>query len=297
MASALDLPEWFFSKASDEELVSAIAHELAHVRRHDFILNLVHEVLFLPISFHPAAKFIKSQIERSRELACDEIAAANLPTHTAYARSLLGIAQTIAAMASSGRAPYALGLLSPDTLEERIVNLFRKRNHSDMTWGRVQTALASCLLAVACLTASSFSIQVACAGSTAADPQRFAGTWEGKFKDKAFVSLKLVAKDGKISGTVSRVNIQMSPSGILTDASALAGEDAISETTPEGKVLHVNTKAKGHVNTLAGDSEEELIQYEMRLTGRDQAELQIAGSPTGMPVPASWKLERKRAGP
>ena len=97
-------------------------------------------------------------------------------------------------------------------------------------------------------------------------------------------------------GTVSRVNIQISPSGILTDASALAGEDVISETTPEGTVLRVNTKAKGHVRTLAGDSEE-LIQYDMRLTSREQAELQIVGSPTRMPAPAPWKLERKRASP
>ena len=147
-----------------------------------------------------------------------------------------------------------------------------------------------------CLTASLFSIQVARANSTGADLQRFSGTWEVKFKDKVFVSLKLVAKDCKISGTVSRVNIQISPSGILTDASALAGEDVISETTPEGTVLRVNTKAKGHVRTLAGDSEE-LIQYDMRLTSREQAELQIVGSPTRMPAPAPWKLERKRASP
>ena len=292
----LILPEWFFSKASDEELVSAIAHELAHAHRHDFVLNLIHEILFLPISFHPAAKVIKSQMERSRELACDEIAAANLPTPTIYARSLVNIAQTIAAMSCSGRAPYALGLLSPDTLEERVVNLFRKRNHSDKTWGRAQTAAASGLLGVVCLIASSFSIQVARAGSTAAELRRFAGTWEGKFKDKTFVSLKLAAKDDKISGTVSRVNIQISPTGILTDASALAGEDAISETIPEGIVLHLSTKAEGQVSTFAGDFEES-IEYDMKLTRRDQAELQIAGAPTGMPVPAPWKLERKRAAP
>ena len=291
----LILPEWFFSKASDEEFVSAISHELAHVRRHDFVLNLVHEVLFLPISFHPAAKFIKSRVERSRELACDEIAAANLPTPTVYARSLVNIAQTIAAMASSGRPGYALRLLSPDTLEERVVNLFGRRNHSDKTWGRAQTAVASGLLAAASLIASSFSIQVARAGNTPADLQRFVGTWEGKFKDKTFVSLKLLAKDGKLYGTVSRVNIQMTPSGILTDASALAGEDAISEAAPDGTVLHLNTKAKGHVVTTAGDFEES-IQFDLRLTGRDQAELQIAGAPAGM-VPAPWKLERKRAAP
>jgi hypothetical protein len=144
--------------------------------------------------------------------------------------------------------------------------------------------------------ASAFSIQVAHARSTTAELKQFAGTWEGKFKSKTFVTLKLTTKDGKIAGTVSRVTIEMGPSGVLADASPVAGEDAISEAAPEGKVLHLSTKAKGHVSTVAGDSEES-IRYDMRLRGADQAELQIAGIPSGMPVPAPWKLKRKPVAP
>jgi beta-lactamase regulating signal transducer with metallopeptidase domain len=292
----LILPEWFFSGASEEELLSALCHELAHVHRHDFVLNLVYEVLLLPISFHPVSALIKSQIEQSRELACDEVAAGNLPTRTAYARSLVNIAQTMAATSSSDRSRYALGLFVTDTLEVRIMNLLKKRNRLDKTWGRSQAAFACCLLVASCLMASAFSLQVARARNTPAELKQFAGTWEGKFKGKTFVTLKLAAKDDKIAGTVSRVNIQMSSSGELTDASALAGEDTISEVAPEDKVLHLSTKAKGHVSTSAGDSEQS-IQYDMRLGGTDQADLQIAGAPTGMPVPAAWKLERKPAAP
>lgn len=292
----LILPEWFFSKASDQERVSAIAHELAHVSRHDFVLNLVHEVLFLPISFHPAARFIKSRMERSRELACDEIAAANLPSPIVYARALVNIAQTIAATARSDFAPYALGLLSTDAFEERIVNLFRKRNRSDATWGRAQTVIAVGLLAASCLIVSSFSIQVARADNLTAELQGFIGTWEGKFKGKTFVTLKLVGKDANISGTVSRITIRINPNGILTDASALPREDPVSETAPDGAVLHLNTKTKGHVSNMATDFKES-VEYDMRLTGRDQAELRIGDLPAGMPVPAPWKLERKQAVP
>ncbi len=293
----LILPEWFFSCASEEELLSTLCHELAHVRRHDFLLNLAYEILFLPISFHPAAMVIKSQIEQSRELACDEIAAGNLPTHGAYARALMSIAQTVAATSSassSGRSRYALGLFVTDALEARIMNLLKKRNRTSKTWGRAQAAAASSLLAAACLMASAFSIQVAAAGNTAAELKQFAGTWEGKFRGKTFVSLKLAAKDGKIAGTVSRVRIEMGANGALTDASPVTGEDAIPEAALERKVLHLNTKAKGHVSTIAGGSEES-IQYDMRLSGTDQAELQIAGVSAGMPVPVPWKLERKSA--
>jgi beta-lactamase regulating signal transducer with metallopeptidase domain len=93
----LVLPEWSLSHASEDELASMLGHELAHIRRHDFLLNLVYDLLILPISFHPAATLIKARIDQTRELACDEIAAEGMPTRTQYARSLLSIAQSIAA--------------------------------------------------------------------------------------------------------------------------------------------------------------------------------------------------------
>ena len=288
------LPESFFSDLAEEELASALCHELAHVRRHDFLLNLIYQALSLPVSFHPGALFIKAQMEQSRELACDETAAAALPTRAAYARSLVNIAQSLAGASSSTCASYALGLFDTNTLEERVMNLLKKTPRFDKTRARAQALAASGVLAAACLTASAFSLQVARAGSTPADLKQFAGTWEGKFQGKTFVTLKLAAKDGKISGTVSRFNIEMSPTGELTDASPSDGEDAISDTAPDGKVLHLITKAKGEVSAGGNDSEES-IQYDMKLTGKDQAELQIVGAPPGMPAPAPWKLERKPA--
>lgn len=84
----------------------------------------------------------------------------------------------------------------------------------------------------------------------------------------------------------------MSPRGELIDASALDKEDAISEAVPEGRVLHLVTKAKGKVSSISGDTEES-IQYATKISAINQAELQIAGAPPGMPAPAPWKLERK----
>jgi bla regulator protein blaR1 len=111
----LVLPGWFVANSSEADLASALCHELAHIRRHDFLLNLVYEFFLLPISFHPAAWLIKKQIEHTRELACDEIAAENLPTRATYARSLLSIAQSMASTASSARSVYALGLFDANT--------------------------------------------------------------------------------------------------------------------------------------------------------------------------------------
>jgi len=91
----LILPERFFTQVSEADFSSALCHELAHVQRHDFLLNLVYELVSLPVSFHPAVVWIKNHIALTRELACDEAAAAKLATTSGYARSLLNISQSL----------------------------------------------------------------------------------------------------------------------------------------------------------------------------------------------------------
>jgi beta-lactamase regulating signal transducer with metallopeptidase domain len=138
----LILPEWFVATSSVEEFTSTLSHELAHVRRHDF----------------PAARWIKSQIERSRELACDELAAPQLPNRRAYARCLLSIARSVAAPASS---PCAVGMFESSSLEERIVSLLRGEGRRDDRWKHARAAAATSLLAASCVLGSAFPVQIA----------------------------------------------------------------------------------------------------------------------------------------
>src|SRR5215469_18791378 len=82
------LPEALAAETSPNVINSVLAHELAHVRRHDFLSNLVHELVFLPISFHPAAWFLKQRLQQMRELRCDEMVAGPILEPRCYAQSL-----------------------------------------------------------------------------------------------------------------------------------------------------------------------------------------------------------------
>lgn len=282
----LVVPEWFLSQASPDEFSSTLCHELAHIRRHDFLLNLVYELLLLPISFHPAAALIKTRIDQTRELACDEIAAESLSTRTQYARSLLSIAQSMAANQRPATVGYALGLFDTNTLEDRIVNVLAK---TDRVRGkRAQaSALAACvLLLVTCLGVSGFSIQVAQPTKADGDLQQFVGTWQAKFKGKIFQTIKLEKKQGKLTGTVSHANVGVDPeSGELTDVEVLAGSDAITEAKLTSGLLRI--------------TEEDAMQFEMKIIGTDQAQLQIVIPPDEagkVPAVKPWKLERAASG-
>jgi len=279
------LPEWFFSQASEDELSAVLGHELAHIQRHDFVLNLVYELLFLPICFHPVAALIKARIDQARELACDQIAAQCLPSPTQYARSLLSIARSLAATPRPSTIGYALGLFDTNTLEDRIMNLLVQTGYFRKTWTRVSALGASVLLVATCLGLSGFSVQVAQNQNTDAALQAFVGTWQAKFKGKTFQTIKLAKKQDALTGTVSHADVIVDPkSGELTEVKAHAGDDTISE-------------AKLTNGTLLITYED--VQFEMKLTGANQAQLQVVIPPevTGTVPPVKpWKLERVKAG-
>src|SRR5215831_18987577 len=156
LQSVVLLPENFLaSDFSDQDLTTALSHEFAHIRRRDFVLNLLYEVVYVAVYFHPFATFIKSRVDRTRELACDEMAAHMLPSRACYASSLLHVAQSI----SSGRlrSSYALGLFDTNTLEERIVNIL-KGNNGGRKWVRAFKLAAVWLVAAVALGISVFSL-------------------------------------------------------------------------------------------------------------------------------------------
>jgi beta-lactamase regulating signal transducer with metallopeptidase domain len=108
--------------APEAVLETALAHELAHIARGDFWLNVLCELISLPVSYHPAAVWLRREIERTREVACDELVTARLMPARAYAESMMTIAATMAGLARPG---YTLGVFDGDILEERIRRLLR----------------------------------------------------------------------------------------------------------------------------------------------------------------------------
>ncbi len=112
-----------------EDLRAALLHEMAHIVRHDYAINLACELLTLPICWHPAHLGIKSGVRRSRELACDDIAAAAMASPKAYAKCLVSLARTLGGQTSAHPTlALAVGLFGRSDLEERLMHLTRPRD-------------------------------------------------------------------------------------------------------------------------------------------------------------------------
>jgi len=175
------LPETLFEAAPSEDLTSALCHEMAHVRRNDYLLNLICEFVFLPLAFHPAAWLLKRRIDETRELACDEAAAGRLLGPVACSWSLVSLAQSIAPLASAFRPRYTLGVFDANILEERIMRLLNNRPQVSPHRARLLMGGATLALVLAALAAGAFSLTAvgnAQASGTPTPRTDFSGRWE-----------------------------------------------------------------------------------------------------------------------
>ena len=159
--NAIVLPETLRGEASEDVLTTAIGHEMAHIARRDFACNLLYELLGLPVSFHPAAWLIRRGIERTREMACDELVTRRLIDAGAYARSILDIA---AAMTALPRPGYTLGVFDGDILEERIRRLV-ERPAANLKRARLLLATGLSALAVCAVVASGLALTARAQGA------------------------------------------------------------------------------------------------------------------------------------
>jgi len=150
------LPEELLRAGDDNALAAAIGHELVHIARHDYLLNLTYELIFLPLSFHPAAALIKRRITQTRELRCDELVSERLLHPEVYARSLVRLAGL--AMPFTRRAhTMIVGISDADILEVRIMSLL-KQKHSNLRRAVLGLMLAAVLLAIPCVAAAALAV-------------------------------------------------------------------------------------------------------------------------------------------
>jgi TonB family protein len=85
------LPASLVGGISPFQLEAVLAHELAHIRRHDYLVNVLQGVTETLLFYHPGVWWVSRQIRREREYCCDDLAAEVCGDRVAYARALTSL--------------------------------------------------------------------------------------------------------------------------------------------------------------------------------------------------------------
>lgn len=85
------LPATALTGLSSEQIEALLAHELAHVRRNDYLINLLQTVIETLLFYHPAVWWLSHRIRMEREHCCDDLAVQVCGDEVSYARALVAL--------------------------------------------------------------------------------------------------------------------------------------------------------------------------------------------------------------
>src|SRR5579864_7582225 len=125
------LPVSALTGLTPELMETLLAHELAHIRRQDYLLNLVQTVIETLWFYHPAVWWIGNKIRQERENCCDDLAVAACGDALTYARALTELEQLRSVESQFAMAASGGSLLSRI---RRLVGVRRPIGSSPSTW-------------------------------------------------------------------------------------------------------------------------------------------------------------------
>ena len=146
---------------SPAQIEALLAHELAHVLRHDYLVNLLQSFAEVVLFYHPAVWWLSRRIRTERELCCDDLAV-GVCDRLVYATALTDLA----AMRYSRVALAATG---GDLLARvrRILGREEPSMSSNVRWIPAVVVSAGMLVAVPVLLASVHQTPIAAAPDSA----------------------------------------------------------------------------------------------------------------------------------
>jgi TonB family protein len=163
------------------QIETILLHELAHIRRHDFLVNLLQRLAEGLLFYHPAVWWISGVMRAERELCCDDAVVSIHPDKQEYARALAALEQNRLAIREAAVAATGGSLM------KRIRRLLSPQAPASNAWAPI---LAAAILVVAVAVSAS--------------------AWQSQSKpepaSRADTYARVIAASAQVDSTVVRVN-------------------------------------------------------------------------------------------
>lgn len=131
------VPAGLLMRLPADEAEAILLHELAHIRRHDYLVNLLQHFTETLFFFHPAIWWLSSRMDQEREHCCDDRVIAITGNKEAFMRALVSFSEVFV-------PKYALGFKGRSSgLVERVQHI--------INGSRIKFSLAERLSFIVCI--------------------------------------------------------------------------------------------------------------------------------------------------
>jgi len=121
------IPTSAFLHLAPHELETIIKHELIHIRRYDYLVNVIQSFVETAFFYHPGVWWISAVVRREREFACDDAVIQSSEDKFTYARALANLEQ-FRISANNKQSQLTLAA-SGGKLTERIRRIVEPKNN------------------------------------------------------------------------------------------------------------------------------------------------------------------------
>ncbi len=256
------LPGSVMTGLTAEQLKVVIIHELAHIRRHDYLVNLGQMLIESLLFFNPAVWWISRQLRIEREACADAMAVAATDNPLEYATVLAAFAESLV-----GQQPPALAQnLSPRRDSGSIADRIRRVLAPAMIpnlkihWASLCGALVLSSVAVFA-TEKGAQVVVEFAARLLTPEERMEVLTEARAEVPPIATLSYEPERRKLTGTIKTEDGKPLPWGThitaLATSSRRSGsygssvEDEFSINVPNMKT-HLHVTADGYAPLLLG---------------------------------------------
>ena len=126
------IPFSMVSGLTPQQLDMLLLHELAHIRRHDYLVNFLQTLVEITLFFHPSVRWVSKQMRNEREYCSDDIAVKHCGSSLAYAHTLADTA-SLCAKHRHHTIPNMAMAASGGDLKQRVVRLLDHQQHCTKT--------------------------------------------------------------------------------------------------------------------------------------------------------------------
>lgn len=85
------LPVGLATGLNPKQIECLLAHELAHIQRYDYLVNIFQCIAEIVLFYHPAIWWVSRLVRNEREMCCDQLVIEEKSDRIAYARALLNL--------------------------------------------------------------------------------------------------------------------------------------------------------------------------------------------------------------
>ncbi len=151
------VPAGMFTHLSYEQAEVILMHEIVHLKRHDFLVNLIQHMVEVVFFFNPFVWAISKEIRAMREESCDDLVVAGSTSARTYAKALYKLTlldnppELSSLAATGGRRKH---------LFNRIQRILKQNNMKTNQRSRIYTSIFSAMAIALVITLSGFTLSL-----------------------------------------------------------------------------------------------------------------------------------------